>query len=98
MKGEMTWVEPLPVAAQEDRRLVNVFRARPDGVGYRFGGPNNGLSFQRPGTTERSRRLFSRLPTNSASLIVCEVGQDRAPFHLVRCYGYLGLKQAMIEN
>ena len=32
--------------------------------------PNNGLSFQRPGTTEElSRRLFSRLPTRSESLI-----------------------------
>jgi dolichol-phosphate mannosyltransferase len=37
----------------------------------RISRPNNGLSFQRPGTTEElSRRLFSRLPTRSESLIV----------------------------
>jgi dolichol-phosphate mannosyltransferase len=37
----------------------------------RISRPNNALSFQRPGTTEEpSRRLFSRLPTRSESLIV----------------------------
>jgi hypothetical protein len=37
----------------------------------RISRPNNGLSFQRPGTTEKlSRRRFSRLPTRSESLIV----------------------------
>ena len=37
----------------------------------RISRPNNGFSFRRPGTTEElSRRLFSRLPTRSESLIV----------------------------
>src|SRR5262249_21854353 len=37
----------------------------------RISRPNNGLSFQRPGTTEDlSGRPFSRLPTRSESLIV----------------------------
>src|SRR5262245_13362595 len=37
----------------------------------RISRPNNGLSFQRPGTTEDlSDRPFSRLPTRSESLIV----------------------------